>query len=319
MTGPSNAKRFGIIVAVIALVLIVGGAGAYFARNPEKLTLDDATRAGAPGKFVRLSDGVTHYDVAGPDSGRTVVLVHGFSVPYYIWDSTAAALSGAGYRVVRYDEYGRGLSDRPDVPYSDDLYDRQISELLDSLHVADRVDLAGVSMGGLVTGVFAGRHPKRVRSLILVDPVAGVTGGSQGMFGWPVIGPYLWQTLAVPTMADGQASDFVEPSRFPDWTDRYREQMRYRGFGRALLSHRSLRLGMSMDTVYQRVGAASIPVLLLWGAEDKTVPIERSESVRKAIPGAEFHKIEGVGHLPIIEKAHETDSLILAFLARQPH
>ena len=35
------------------------------------------------------------------------------------------------------------------------------------------------------------------------------------MFGWPVVGPYLWQTLAVPTMADGQASDFVDPIAFP--------------------------------------------------------------------------------------------------------
>ena len=57
---------------------------------------------------------------------RTVVLVHGFSVPYYIWDSTTTALAAAGYRVVRYDEYGRGLSDRPNVDYTADLYDRQL-------------------------------------------------------------------------------------------------------------------------------------------------------------------------------------------------
>src|SRR5882672_6533208 len=128
-TGELRMKRIGIVAGMIAMVLVVSGAGLYFARNPERQTLDAAARRGAAGRFVRLSGGVTHYDVAGPDSGRTVVLIHGFSVPYYIWDSTAAALSAAGYRVVRYDEYGRGLSDRPDVPYSDDLYDRQIGEL----------------------------------------------------------------------------------------------------------------------------------------------------------------------------------------------
>lgn len=314
---PSNpSRRAGIVLAAIALVLCVAGSGFYYVRNPERKTLDAAARRNASGKFVRLSDGVTHYDVAGPDSGRTIVLVHGFSVPYYIWDSTAASLAKAGYRVVRYDEYGRGFSDRPRTRYVDDLYDRQLTELLDSLHVTDRVDLAGVSMGGAVTGMFAGRHPKRVRSLTLVDPVAG-TSGSQGKFGWPVIGPYLWQTLAVPTMDEGQASDFVDPTKFPDWADRYRVQMQYRGFGRALLSHRGERTGMVLDTLYQRVARESIPVLLLWGKEDKTVPFERSASVRSAIPAAEFHAIDGVGHLPILEKAALSDSLILAFLARQ--
>ena len=40
-------------------------------------------------------------------TGPLVVLVHGLSVPYYIWDSTAASLAAAGHRVIRYDEYGR--------------------------------------------------------------------------------------------------------------------------------------------------------------------------------------------------------------------
>lgn len=312
----TTGRRVGLLIALVALAALVSGAGLYFKRNPEVATLDDAARRGAPGKFVRLSDGMTHYDVAGPDTGRPIVLVHGFSVPYYIWDSTSAALANAGHRVIRYDEYGRGFSDRPRTTYNDDLYDRQLRELLDSLRVNERVDLAGVSMGGAVTSMFAGRHPKRVRSLVLVDPVAG-TAGSQGMFAWPLVGPLLWQTMVVPMMADGQSTDFVEPGRFPDWTDRYRVQMRYRGFGRALLSHRVARQGMSMDTVYQRVELASIPVLLLWGTEDKTVPFALSDGVRKAIPSAEFHPIEGVGHLPILERAQQTNTLILGFLEKQ--
>jgi pimeloyl-ACP methyl ester carboxylesterase len=314
MESPTK-RHLAIIGGIIALVIVASG-GMYFARNPERSTLTDAVRAGAPGKFVRLSNGVTHYDVMGPDTGRVVVLVHGFSVPYYIWDSTAHALANAGYRVVRYDKFGRGLSDRPNVAYNADLFDKQLLELLDSLRLAGRVDLAGVSMGGAVIGTFAGRHPERVRSLILVDPVAGAAPTTLGKFGWPVVGQFLWQSLAVPLMAEGQASDFVEPQRFPDWANRYREQMRYRGFGRALLSSRRERLGMTMDTVYRRVASNSIPVLLIWGTEDKTVPFAMSDSVRKAIPNAEFHAIAGAGHLPILEKAAVSDSLILSFLAR---
>jgi pimeloyl-ACP methyl ester carboxylesterase len=305
------------LAAVVALV-VVAAAGFYVMKNPERQTLDDAARKGAPGQFIRLSDGVTHYELSGPDSGHAIVHVHGFSVPYYIWDSTAAALATAGHRVLRYDEFGRGLSDRPGIEYTADVYDRQLGELLDSLHVGGPVDVAGVSMGGWVTATFAGRHPKRVRSLILVDPVASQGSRSLGMLDVPLLGPYLFQTLAVPTMADGQTSDFLHPDRFPGWADKYRPQTRLRGFGHALFSTRRAEAKLDMDSVYRVVGQTQIPVLLLWGTADKTVPFERSASVRKALPAAEFHPIEDAAHLPILERAALSDSLVLSFLARQP-
>ena len=109
----------GWIVSGVALAaLVIGVTGFEMFRNPERDAIDAAVRRSAPGKFIRLTDGETHYDVAGPDSGRAIVLVHGFSVPYYIWDSTAHALAAAGHRVIRYDEYGRGWSDRPTIVYT---------------------------------------------------------------------------------------------------------------------------------------------------------------------------------------------------------
>jgi len=310
-------RHAAIITGVVALVVVLCG-GFYVARNPERATLDDAARKAAPGRFVRLSQGTTHYDLSGPDSGRTIVLVHGFSVPYYMWDSTATALAKAGYRVLRYDEYGRGYSDRPGVEYDANLYDRQIGELLDSLHVTGKVDLAGVSMGGWVTATFAGRHPDRVRTLALFDPVAGTSGRPTGVLYWPVIGPFVFQTMAVPSMADGQASDFVRPERFPDWADRYRPQTRLRGFGHALLSTRRATAGVSMDSVYRTVATAGIPTLLVWGTQDQTVPFARSADVRRDIPAAEFHPISDAGHLPILEQAAATNAVLLAFLAAHP-
>jgi pimeloyl-ACP methyl ester carboxylesterase len=132
----------------------------------------------------------------------------------------------------------------------------------------------------------------------------------------PLVGSFIWQTQAVPRMADGQASDFLEPSRFPDWRGRYIPQTRYHGFGRALRSTRLFWRGMNTDTLYQRVASTKMPVLLIWGEKDQTVPFERNELVRRAIPSAEFHPIAGAAHLPILEQARLTDSLILAFLAR---
>ena len=289
-------------------------AAAYATRNPERRDLDATARQGVAGEFVTLGDGVTHYDVAGPDSGQRVILVHGFSVPAYIWDSTVTALTGAGFRVARYDHFGRGYSDRPDVPYTGELFDRQLVQLLDSLGWRAPVDLIGLSMGGPVTAEFVGRHPERVRSLTLVDPASGPRTSPPFLFRLPGVGPVLWQTFAVPPMADGQLSDFVEPANWPDWPARYREQMQYRGFGRALLSTMKEGAGVSLDSVYARVGASGKPTLLLWGMQDSTVSIKNADGVRKAIPQAQYHPIDRAGHLPHMERPDVVNPVLIAFL-----
>lgn len=305
---PVRAIVVILVVAVAALAILVR------VRSPEARTLDAAARQGVAGRFITLGDGVTHYDVAGPDSGGRVMLVHGFSVPYYIWDSTAQALSAAGFRVARYDTYGRGYSDRPERPYTFDLFDRQLQQLLDSLDWRDSVNLIGLSFGGPVVANFTGRHPERVRTLTLIDPAAGTDRGLPWFFGIPIIGPALWQVLAVPNMAAGQFSDFYEPKRWPGWADLYRPQTTFRGFGRALLSTRLANADVSLDSIYARAGATGLPTLLFWGKEDHTVPFERSDGVRKAIPQVQFVPVDKAGHLPHMERTDVTNPRLVEFL-----
>jgi len=301
-------------LVVLLLAAIVCSIGiTYVVRNPEHADMDAAARRGVPGRFVTLGDGVTHYDVQGPDSGQRVLLAHGFSVPSYIWDSTVTALTAAGFRVARYDYYGRGFSDRPDIPYTPDLFDRQMLQLLDSLGWRGPVDIVGLSMGGPVTAGFVARHPDRARSLTLVDPASGPATVPPLPFRLPVIGPALWQAFAVPGMAAGQLTDFVEPAKWPDWPDRYRVQMQYRGFGRALLST-LVEDKAPLDSVYARVGASGKPTLLIWGMQDSTVSIQNADGVRKAIPQAQYHPIERAGHLPHMERTDVVNPLLISFL-----
>jgi pimeloyl-ACP methyl ester carboxylesterase len=302
-------------LAILALLIVVCLAWLR-ARDPERRTLDAEARDGVPGQFVRLTDGVTHYEVGGPADGPRVVLVHGFSVPAYIWDTTFAALTNAGFRVARYDMFGRGWSDRPDATYSLPMFARQLGELLDSLGWREPVHVAGLSFGGPVTATFIGAHPGRVRSWTLVDPAAGGRQTTPRFFSWPFLGNVLWQGLAVPGMADGQLTDFEEPAKWPDWADRYRVQMRYRGFGRALLRTRQATQELSSDTLYARAGATSVPTLLIWGTDDQTVPIANAAGVRRAIPQAEFHAIDSAGHLPTMERSSVVNPLLIDFLQR---
>jgi pimeloyl-ACP methyl ester carboxylesterase len=169
-------------------------------------------------------------------------------------------------------------------------------------------------MGGPVVAAFTGAHPARVRSLTLVDPAAGPSSALPGVFRLPLLGPGLWQILAVPGMAAGQLSDFVEPAKWPDWPDRYRVQMRYRGFGRALRSTIQEGAADDLDAIYGRVGAVGTPTLLVWGTEDQTVKIEHAASVTKAIPQARYHPIERAGHLPHMERGDLFNPLLIEFL-----
>ncbi|MEP6895446.1 MAG: alpha/beta hydrolase, partial [Chloroflexota bacterium] len=84
----------------------------------ENKELNDDARKSASGSFAKLPNGFTHYELGGNESGEMVVLIHGFSVPYFIYDPTFNFLTKSGFRVLRYDHFGRGFSDRPRTHYN---------------------------------------------------------------------------------------------------------------------------------------------------------------------------------------------------------
>lgn len=135
------SKRL-LVFTLVLLLLIVS----YFYFDSESQELDAEARSLVTGKFVELPDGIVHYDLANPLDGKTVVLIHGFSVPYFIWDRNFEALTQADFRVLRFDLYGRGYSDRPNVAYNPDFFDRQLVNLLAALEIKGLVDLVGVSI-----------------------------------------------------------------------------------------------------------------------------------------------------------------------------
>ncbi len=283
----------------------------------ESKSLNEFTRAILPGDFIKLRDGVTHFELKGPKDGQTVILVHGFSVPSYIWDPTFNALLKAGLRVLRYDLFGRGTSDRPKIPYDPDLFDRQLSDLIQVLDIELPVDLIGLSMGGAVVITFCDRHPELVRNLVLIDPVGGhpisltpilklilVPGLGELLLGW----------FGSQSLLKGMAEDFFKPDNICNFLERYKVQMTYRGFKRALI--RTLRADMLGDftAIYRRVGSQNRAKLLIWGREDQTIPIAHSQIILDSMPGTIFHVVENAGHIPHYECPEIVNSLILSFL-----
>jgi pimeloyl-ACP methyl ester carboxylesterase len=312
-------KWIGRVLTVIGALLL--GAVIYLGLNyvhqdQETAELNDTARRGTTGSYVQLPDGVTHYELAGPEGGRTIVLIHGFSVPYYVWDPTFDGLVKAGFRVLRYDLYGRGYSDRPDEKYGVELYDRQLLNLLTALKIQGPVDVAGVSMGGPIAVIFSARHPEKVRTISLFDPAYFTGGPIPWQLRTPVVGEYIMDAVLGPKLSDSQRDDFVHPERYPDYFPRYAVQMRYRGFRRALLS--SVRYFFHHDDgpEYRQVGQSHKPVLLIWGREDKDVPFEVSRQVLDSIPQAKFHPIDDAAHVPFYEHPEVVNPLLIEFLQK---
>jgi pimeloyl-ACP methyl ester carboxylesterase len=297
--------------------------------------LDEAARASAAGDFVRLPDGYTHYELGGPQDGAVVVLVHGFSVPYFIFDPTFEFLTRSGLRVLRYDLFGRGFSDRPKLRYDIDLFCKQLQDLLDILGLVgckarpyvdgrearpycdDPVSLVGLSMGGPIAATFTARFPQRVRRLVLIDPA----GARPVSLPWglraatlPGVGELAIGLFGSVALLKDVAAGVFGPDLVAEFQRRYRVQMKYKGFRRALLS--TMRHGMLGDfsAVYRRVGESGVPVLLFWGEDDVTVPFSYSHDICAAIPQADFQPVAGCGHTPHYEKPEKVNPRLLAFL-----
>jgi len=313
-TGVRPGRLLLLYAGIVVLLFVAVPAIVYVAVDPERLELDDAARRTAPGQFARLTDGYTHYEIGGPDGGRVVVLAAGATVPYYIWDPTFKALTGAGFRVLRYDYYGRGFSDRPDIPFTQDLYVRQLTELLAFLHITQPIDLAGLSFGGSVITTVADRYPARVRSLIYMDPAFRSPQALSPLESMPRLWNVVTAVVDERLWADGQLADFLYPERFPDWPDRYRVQLRYRGFRRARLSDVAANTDYDQRDELQRVGHARRPVLVVWGRQDPNVPFEFSESLMQQLPFARLVAVDDSGHLPQWEQPEIVQPALIAFL-----
>ena len=283
----------------------------------ETKTLNVITRTQLPGDFIQLRDGVTHFELKGPKDASTVVLVHGFSVPAYIWDPTFEALSGAGLRVLRYDLFGRGTSDRPNTEYGPDLFDNQLLDLLGALGIDKPVDLIGLSMGGPIVTTFSDRHPELVRKLVLIDPVGArpfTISPLQKYFTLFGVGELLLGWFGKKILLKDMKQDFYKPKNIVKFLAKYKDQMTYRGFKWALLS--TYRAGMIGDfsSTYQRVGNQERPKLLIWGREDPTLPVAHSQDILDAMPKTILHIIESAGHIPHYEQPEIVNPLLLNFL-----
>ncbi|HEY1495092.1 MAG TPA: alpha/beta hydrolase [Candidatus Solibacter sp.] len=310
-------KKWWFVVAAVAMLalVVVPRIIRYRNANLETLQLNAAVREKLPGSFVQLPDGVMHYELGGPADGRMVVLIAGFSAPYAVWDPTFAALTQAGFRVLRYDHFGRGYSDRPDARYDPEFFDKQLQDLLDALKVTGKVDLVGEDMGGAIAAAFANRHPAHADRLVMIDPGYRTGYEVPVRLRLPFSRDY-GMMIRASTMADAQMNDFVHPERFSQYLAAYRDQMRYRGFRKAILSTMLNYWVEDSTAEYRQLGKTGRPVLLFWGVADESSRIELSAKVLEDIPQVEFHAVKDAGHRAALERPEFVNPIMIEFLRK---
>ncbi len=306
--------KYGLIffVLLIAIVLI----GIYRISNPETTELDEAERARLGGTYVELSDGITHYKLEGRDGRGLVVLVHGGRVPMWAWDKQAQSLIHAGFRVLRYDMYGRGYSDRPEVTYNRELYQRQLLELVNMLDLPETFDLVGFSFGGATAVNFTAHNTSRVGKLVLISPVVN-NFQVPSVFRIPIVGDFVARVFGVKMITQRFISSRQNDPQSGKYIELFREQTTYEGFQQSMLSLiRDGALVGDYTAAYRTVGSQKRDVLLIWGTEDTEVTKQMISRIHSLIPHLEYEPVEGVGHSILFQRPVTVSNLMIQFLNR---
>ena len=130
-----KAALTSIITISLALTAL------YVYQDKETTELNAVVRAELGGQYIQLANGTVHYQLSEKTQNpNTVVLVNGFSSPLQIFDPTYAYLE-QHYQVLRFDYFGRGLSDRIESDYAIELYVEQIHNLLVALNIKGKINI----------------------------------------------------------------------------------------------------------------------------------------------------------------------------------
>jgi pimeloyl-ACP methyl ester carboxylesterase len=259
------------------------------------------------------------YDVFGPDTGEPVVLVCGLSQPAFAWQlSLVPALTGAGYRVVTFDNRGVAPSSAPAAPYSvDDMVDDTIG-LLDHIGLP-RVRIAGYSMGGWVAETLASRCPERVEAAVFIGSCNVGTSWEKAVTtverDLALLDPPLPKWFnAVETMRYLPNEQLQQDAVVDEWLALIGELEPWPNPGR--LGQYEAALAWSLDVERtRRWPALSMPCLVLAFEHDVDSPPARAREAAARIPDARVVEVAGASHLGVFTHAEEVAGAIVSFWA----
>jgi pimeloyl-ACP methyl ester carboxylesterase len=294
---------------LLALLLLAGVLSLAFVRDIPVEALLPKYATGAS-RFVDVDGLAVHTRDEG--TGPPLVLLHGTGASLHTWNAWTAALSGS-HRVIRMDLPGFGLTGpNRTADYSIPAYVAFLEDFRKAVGL-DSFALAGNSLGGQIAWSYAAAYPQHVTDLILVDPA-----------GFPIERPTLAFRLArLPllsallarmdpaAMVKRTLRDAYGDKMTPELIERYRLLALREGNRAAFVARAKVsQVDRSADIALVRTRT-----LILWGKEDRLIPVKDAARFAKTIPEAQLVIYEGVGHVPMEEIGERSARDVEAFLS----
>ena len=298
-------KALGLLVALVILVLI-GFRIAAWSREGEA-----AMPAGE--RMVATPLGGVAVDLAGPEGGTPILLVHGTAGWSGFWRNVSAHLAARGFRVIAVDLPPFGYSDRdPQGRYDRTSQAARLAAVLERAAGRPAI-VVGHSFGSGAALELALRRPALVSRLVLVDAALGTIDPApkdRGRTGWLLAQGWIAQPLTSATMTNPLLTgrllrSMLARKRAADpWIETIRQPMRRAGTTAAYAAWLPALFadddgGWSRRSAYVR--RIAMPVHLIWGDADSVTPIAQGEALARLTRAASFARLPGVGHIPHIE------------------
>ncbi len=272
--------------------------------------------------FITLHGQRLAYLEAG--QGPPLLLIHGIAEAAWAWEVIIPALARR-HRVIAPDLLGHGRSAKPRGDYSLGNQATLMRDLMISLDI-EHATLVGHSLGGGITMQFAYQYPERCERMVLV--ASGGLGQdvtfllrSLGLPGADFVAPLVLSNITRDMMLGtarwlGRRGLKASPGQKAMWRS-------YAGLTepatrdafiatvRAVVDQRGQRVS-ALERLYL---ARSMPTLLVWGENDRVIPVSHAHSAHEEMPGSRLEIISGAGHFVQLEKPQRVAELILDFLA----
>jgi pimeloyl-ACP methyl ester carboxylesterase len=240
--------------------------------------------------YVMTPEGRAHYYEAEPDvsgGGVPLVLVHGLGDRAEAWAPMIKVLKAAGFHVYALDLLGYGRSPKlADSDYSIATQEQFVVDFLQALGL-QRTDIGGWSMGGWITLKLALDHPDRINRVVVYD-----AAGLKFDTGFP-------PTIFHPTDAAGlrQLQLLLEPGSKPLPGFIARSALRKFAAQQWVIDRGMNSMYTGRDLVDDRLSGFPEPLLIVWGSDDRLIPVSVAEQMHSLDPRSELDVMEGCGHL----------------------
>jgi pimeloyl-ACP methyl ester carboxylesterase len=242
---------------------------------------------------------------------KSILLLHGLGVYGESWGYQVQALESKGYRVLAPDLPGFGKSPPAEKTWSVDSAALAMVRLLDEQTI-DQTVVCGLSMGGTVALRIALMHPERVNGLVLISTFAALRPRTLS----EVI--YFFRRGVRSYLTDpGQQARLVAERIFPN-----RDQSEWRELLVKSIQasdpriYKQSMLALARFNVTRQLSSLHLPVMVITGGSDTTIPPAVQARMAESIPGAQHYLIDQAGHGVIVDHHAEVNQLLLEFLAK---